>query len=409
MRIKSSKLLENFRHYEIPFASRMAQLQRAGKDIISFSGGDAALLGYVPPEYVRTALINAAGKNLTMYPSSAKDVIMAFREAVVEREKKVHGVSYDPDDIIWTNGVTHAHELIYFSLLNPEDECIVLEPTYFTWLEYGYVYPHKLVPARGGVEENDWRLDPDDIRAKITDKTKVIIMVNPNNPTGAVWDEKAVKEVIDIAGEYGVLLISDEIYDLTVFDGLKSVPAASLAGDVPVITLNGMTKNWLVQGWRVGYMLFHDPQDQIREYKEKFMDYVNFSLLMPTPVMAAAVEVLKASLEKSAMDHLHALNEKLEKQRDYLWKRMNEIEGVSCAKPQSGYFSFPLIEGVGKIWKDEGEFVLDLLEDGVYLRPGFLFGSVYGQRHVRASFLLSIDQMRIGLDIWQAFMKKHVR
>ena len=367
------------------------------------------MLGYLPPEYARMALVNAAGKNLTMYPGSAKDVIAAFREAVVEREKKIHGVSYDSDDITWTNGVTHAHQLIYFSLLNPEDECIILEPTYHSWLEYGYVYPHKLVPARGGVEENEWRVEPDDIRAKITDKTKVIVMVNPNNPTGAVWDEKTVKKIIDIAGEYDVLLVSDEIYDLTVFDGLKSVPAASLAGDVPVITLNGLTKNWLLQGWRVGYMLFHDPQGRIQDYKERFMDYVDYALLMPTPMMAAAAEVLKASLEKGAMDHLCAVNEKLEKQSDYLWKGMNEIEGVSCAKPRSGYFSFPLIEGVGKIWKDEGEFVLDLLEDGVYLRPGFLFGSIYGRRHVRASFLLSIDAMRKGLDIWAGFMKKHLR
>ena len=139
------------------------------------------------------------------------------------------------------------------------------------------------------------------------------------------------------------------------------------------------------------------------------MDYMDYALLMPTPMMAAAAEVLKASLEKGAMDHLCAVNEKLEKQSDYLWKGMNEIEGVSCAKPRSGYFSFPLIEGVGKIWKDEGEFVLDLLEDGVYLRPGFLFGSIYGRRHVRVSFLLSLDAMRKGLDIWGGFMKKHLR
>lgn len=407
--MKSSRLLQNFRHYEIPFQARIAQLQSAGKEIVSFSGGDAALLGYVPPEYARSALINAAEKNLTVYPSSAKDVISAFRGAAVEREKKIHGVSYDPSDVTWTNGVTHAHQLIYFSLLNPEDECIILEPTYHSWLEYAYVYPHKLVPVRGGVEENEWRVEPDDIRTKITDKTKVIILVNPNNPTGAVWDEKTVKEIVDIAGEHSVLLISDEIYDLTVFDGLKSVPVASLARDVPVITLNGLTKNWLLQGWRVGYMLFHDPQGQIQDYKKRLMDFLDYSLLLPTPILAAAAQVLKTSLEEGAMDHLHAVNEKLEKQRDYLWKRMNEIEGVRCVKPHSGYFSFPLIEGVGKIWKDEGEFVLDLLEEGVYLRPGFLFGSVYGRRHVRATFLLSVDAMRKGLDIWQTFMKKRVR
>jgi len=408
MQVKPSKLFQNFRYYEAPFVARMMELKRAGKEIVSFSGGDAALLGYEPPEYTTIALVNAAKKNLTMYPSSAVDLIKRFREAVARREKEVHGMSYNPEDIVWTNGVTHAHDLIYFSLLGPEDECILLEPTYHSWCELAYIYQCKLVPARGGVEENEWVPNPDDIRAKISEKTKVLIMVNPNNPTGAVWDWKTVKEIVDIAGEHDILVISDEIYDLTVFDGLKSIPAASLAKDVPVITLNGMTKNWLLQGWRMGYMLFHDPKGEMQEFKKKFIDYVNYSLLMPPTMMLAATEVLERSLEKGAMDHLNALNRKLEKHADYLWKRLNEMEGVSCVKPRSGYFAFPLIEGVGNIWKNEGEFVLDLLEEGVYVRPGFVFGSVYGQRHVRVSFLPSIEEMEKGFDLWERFMRKRL-
>jgi aspartate/methionine/tyrosine aminotransferase len=406
MQINPSRRLENFNHYERPFTTKMAELRRAGEEIISFSGGDAAFLGYMPPEYVKEALVNAAKKNLTMYVDPG--LIKRFREVVVAREKKVHGMFYSPEDIVWTNGVTHAHSLIYFSLLDPRDECILLEPAYHSLLEFGYIYPHKMIPVRGGVEENDWCLDPEDIREKITENTKILLMVNPNNPTGAVWDEKVVKEVVDIAGENDILIVSDEIYDLTVFDGLESVPTASLARDVPIITLNGMTKNWLVQGWRVGYMLFQDPEGRLQRYKEKFMDYVRYSLLMSPTMMAAAVEVFERSFEKGAMEHINALNRKLEKQRDYLWKRLNEMEGISCVKPRSGYFAFPSIGGTEKTWKNDGEFVIDLLEEGVYVRPGFIFGSKFGQGHVRVSFLLSIDEMRNGFDIWEEFMKKRV-
>jgi len=408
MQVKPSKRLETFHNYEKPFRERMSELEQRGKNIISFAGSDVHPFGYMPPKYVQEALIKAAKKNLTMYPSIRSSIGKRFREAVVAREKKVHGVSYDPEDVIWTNGVTHAHELLYFSLLDPGDECLLLEPTYLTWCEFGYVYSDKIISVRGGVEENEWQVDPDDIRAKITEKSKVLIMVNPNNPTGAVWDRKTVKEIIDIAGEHDILVISDEIYDLIVFDGLKSVPAASVANDVPVITLNGLTKNWLAQGWRVGYMLFHDPEGKMEQFKKKLMDYVDFLLLMPPTMADAAAEVLEKSLEKGGMDHIDALNRKLEKHRDYLWKRLNEIDGISCVKPRSGYFSFPLIEGIGRIWKDEREFVYDLLEHGVYVRPGFLFGKVYGQRHVRMSFILPIDMMRKGLDRLEAFMKKRM-
>jgi len=408
MRVKPSILLSNFGHYETPFIRRMSESIKEGKKIISFSGGDVVPFGYKPPEYVKKALINAANKNLTHYPSLNSPEGKRFRESVSTREKKVHKVSYDPEDIIWTNGVTHSHSLLYFSLVDPEDKCLLLEPTYFTWCEFGHIYPHKMISVRGGIEENEWQVDPDDIRAKVTENTKILIMVNPNNPTGAVWDEKTVKEIIDIAGENDILIISDEIYDLIVFDGLKSVPTASIAKDVPVITLNGMTKNWLAQGWRVGYMLFHDPEGKMEEFKDKFMDYVNFLMLMPPTITDAAAEVFEKSIEKGAMDHIDALNRKLEKQRDYLLKRLNEIEGISCVKPRSGYFSFPLIEDVGKLWKSEKAFVYDLLKEGVYVRPGFLFGKEYGLKHVRASFILPIDVMKEGFDKWKVFMKKRV-
>ncbi|MDH5770100.1 MAG: aminotransferase class I/II-fold pyridoxal phosphate-dependent enzyme [Candidatus Bathyarchaeota archaeon] len=285
MQVKPSNLLQNFRHYEVPFLRRIAELERGGKEIISFTGGDAALLGYEPPAYTTTALVNAAKKNLTMYPSFSRDLIKRFREAVARREKKVHGTSYDPEDVIWTNGVTHAHNLVYFSLLGPENECILLEPTHFSWC----------------------------------------------------------------ARELKML-----------------------------------------------------------EFKKKFTDYVNFCVLMPMTTIAAATEVLERSLDMGGMNHLDTLNKKLERQRDFLWKRMNEIEGVSCVKPRGTYYTFPLIEEVGKTWKSEGKFVMDLLEEGVYVRPGFLFGSVNCQRHVRVSFILSIDEMRRGLDVWETFMKKQV-
>ena len=283
-------------------------------------------------------------------------------------------------------------------------------------LNYGEQACEKLYPFQkiscGSIEDEGWGPDLEELREKITDKTKGIVVVNPNNPTGVVYDEKTLREIVDIAGTHDIPLISDEIYDLTIFDGLKTISMASISGDVPCIVLNGMTKNYCVPGWRVGYMCFHDPEFKMEELKKRINNYIGYLIsLMPTPIQAAAATSLNASLEhyEEYREYLTKMMNKLAERRDYTWKRLNEIEGISCVKSNASYFSFPRIEAIGKTWKDDNDFVMSVLEEvGVFLRPGFIFGEKYGVGHTRVTFLYSIDELRERYDRLEAFMKRHV-
>ena len=239
------------------------------------------------------------------------------------------------------------------------------------------------------------------MRSKITKKTRAIVITNPNNPTGALYGKKVVKQMLDVAGEHNLLVISDEIYDqITYSEDFAST--AYLAKDIPVVGLNGFSKTYLMTGWRLGYMYFKAERGELEEVKQSILQECRIRLCANTPVQIAATAALDGP-----QDHIKVMVEKLRQRRDYAWKRLSEIEGLSCTKPEGAFYIFPKIHGVGSRWKTDLDFVVDLLrQTGVLLVHGSGFDPFYGNGHARVVFLPPIETLEQALDALERFMEK---
>jgi aspartate/methionine/tyrosine aminotransferase len=227
------------------------------------------------------------------------------------------------------------------------------------------------------------------------------VLINPNNPTGALYSKKIINEIIDLAGEHKIPIISDEIYDDMVFDE-RQYATATIAEDVPVITLNGFSKIYLVPGWRMGYTMFHH-NGELDEIQDAFMRIARSRLCANSVCQRACIAALKGP-----QDHIKEVNKKLRKRRDFSYKRLNEIEGISTAKPEGAFYIFPKIEAMLQgIWKDDKEFVLDLLhKKHVLVVHGSGFCSTYGKDHFRVVILPRLETLENAFDRLEEFMKE---
>jgi aspartate/methionine/tyrosine aminotransferase len=231
-----------------------------------------------------------------------------------------------------------------------------------------------------------------------------LVITNPNNPTGAVYGKKVIKQMLDIAGENNLLVISDEIYDqLTFTEDFAST--AYLAKDIPVVGLNGFSKVYRMTGWRLGYVYFKALGNQLTELKQAIEKECRIRICANTPVQKAGVAALNGP-----QDDIKDYVAKLKERGEYAWKRLNEIEGISCAKPEGAFYVFPKIHEVGSRWKTDLDFVLHLLkETGVLTVNGSGFDTVYGAGHFRAVFLPPIETLEEAFNEVERFMKKKTR
>lgn len=374
------------------------KLEKKGIKVLKMNIGDPIAYDFDTPKHMKEALYKASLDGYNGYaPSEGYEIL---REEIAKREKRRNGLDYDIDDICITTGVTEALQIFLSACLDHGDELLVPGPTY---------PPYNLITAFNGakpvpyatIEEEDWQPDVDDIRKKINEKTKGIVIINPNNPTGALYSEKVVKEIVDVAGEHGIVVVSDEIYDDIVFEG-KQCATASLADDVPVITFNGFSKVYLVPGWRVGYALF-SPNEELEELKEAYLRIARARLCANSVCQLAMVSALKGSQE-----HIKEMVRILKERRDFAYKRINEIDGLSTAKPQGAFYIFPRIEK--SVWKDDKEFVMDVLNNAnVLFVHGSGFCPVYGKNHFRAVILPPIETMEEAFNRVEAFMKRRLK
>jgi aspartate/methionine/tyrosine aminotransferase len=255
-------------------------------------------------------------------------------------------------------------------------------------------------------EEEEWKPDLDQLRGALTNRTKAIVIVSPSNPCGTVYSDKTLKDIIDIAGEHNLPIISDEIYGLLTFDGVEAKSVAYLAGDVPVIVLNGMAKIFQRTGWYIGYVCFHDPKEQITEIKNTVKQvarlYGRYSTRIPTPVVYAAAKAYEGNL-----DAAEEMLGKLQERRDYTMKRLNEIEGISCVKPKAALYAFPRVDAIGKAWKTDDAFIHDMIkEEQVRFTAGRAFGKL-GLGHFRTLLMPDMKTLEAVYDRLERFMKKH--
>lgn len=374
------------------------QLEKKGIKVLKMNIGDPIAYDFDTPQHMKEALYKAALDGYNGYaPSEGYEEL---RKAIAEREKKRNGMDYDIDDICITTGVTEALQIFLASCLNEGDELLVPGPTYPPYNLITTFHGAKPVPY-ATIESEGWQPDIDDIRKKINEKTKGIVIINPNNPTGALYSAKVVKEIVDVAAEHGLAIVSDEIYDDIVFEG-KQYATASLAKDVPMLTFNGFSKVYLVPGWRIGYALFNSPNGELDELKDAFLRIARARLCANSVCQLAMIEALKGSQR-----HIDEMIKRLRERRDFAYKRLNEIEGISTAKPQGAFYIFPKIES--NAWKDDKEFVLDVLNEiHVLFVHGSGFCPIYGKNHFRAVILPPVEMMEEAFNRLELFMKRRL-
>lgn len=377
------------------------EMEKKGVEVLHLNIGDPIKYDFVTPEHIRDALYEAAVEGHNGYSPSEGDV--EFRNAIIEREKRRNDVDYDLDDVCVTTGVTEALQLLLNASLDAGDEVLVPGPTYPQYnliTRFNSAVP---VPYRT-IEEDNWQPDVDDIRVKISERTKGIVVINPNNPTGALYSRKVIQGIVDLAGEHQLPVISDEIYDDITFDGTQTA-TASLAKDVPVITLNGLSKVYLVPGWRVGWALFHH-NGELDEIQDAFLRLARSRLCANSVCQRSGIKALRGPQK-----HVDEMNQRLKERRDFSYKRLNEIEGISTAKPDGAFYIFPKIDAMdSNLWKDDKEFVLDVLKNThVLIVNGSGFCSTYGKNHFRAVFLPPIETLEKAFNKLEVFMKEKLK
>jgi len=369
-----------------------AKLERKGIEVLKLNIGDPIKYDFKTPEHIRKAAAEAIMNSRSEY--SPSEGLLELREAIVQKEKE-YSVDITSDDIVVTTGVTEALMLIFGAALNPGEEILVPGPTYPPYITYPTFYDGVPKTYRT-VEEESWQPDIDDIRKKINEKTKAIAVINPNNPTGAYYGEKVLKEIADIAGEHGLFLISDEIYDKMLYDDIFVSPA-KLAKDVPMIILNGISKVYLAPGWRIGYLAIRDADRQLEDIRDGIMRQARARLCANTPLQLGYLAALNGP-----QGHIQKTMETLRKRRDYVLKRVGEIDGLSVVSPRGAFYMFIKVENCN----DDKRFVLDLLmKKHVLTVHGSGFCPIYGKGHFRIVNLPPVEYLATAFDRIEEFMK----
>jgi alanine-synthesizing transaminase len=283
---------------------------------------------------------------------------MSARRAVVSRYEQVPGFpKFDPDDVYLGNGVSELITMVMQALLDEGDEVLIPAPDYPLWTA--------MTSLGGGTpvhyvcdELNGWQPDLDDIRAKITPRTKAIVIINPNNPTGAVYSREVLEGIAALAREHSLLILSDEIYDRILFDDAQHIPMATVAPDLLCLTFNGLSKTYRVAGYRSGWLVITGPKSHAKGFIEGITLLASTRLCPNVPAQYAVQAALSGV---QSIDALIAPTGRLHEQRDAAWRGLEAIPGVSCVMPQGALYAFPRLDPDVYEIPDDGKFVYDFL------------------------------------------------
>ena len=391
--LKVSKKVAGVEYAIRDIVSAATKLEKQGKKIQYLNIGDPVLYGFQPPDYVKEALIKAIQKGENYYAPS--EGLPELRDLISQKEHK-KGLSVSSDDILVTNGVSEGLDMIMSSIVEEGDEVLLPGPYYPPYASY--IRLHGGIPIEFAVDLDNSTPDIDDIRSKITPKTIAICLISPNNPTGVVFNEKALKDLVDVANENNLYIICDEIYDQIVFDE-KFVGIGKVAGTSPVILLNGFSKVHLMSGWRIGYIAFNNSP-ALEQLRENLPKLARVRISTNLPVQHAALESLMGPQE-----YISKFVSELKTRRDLVVKRLNSMPGLSCTNPKGAFYAFPKIEQ-SKFDSDK-EFVMELLNSkGVLTVHGSGFGKQYGSGHFRLVFLPNLNVLDSALDKIEEFVSQ---
>ena len=384
--LKSAKLANVCYDIRGPVMERAKQMEEEGQRIIKLNIGNLAPFGFEAPEEIQQDVIlnlpNSSGYSDSKGMFAARKAIMHYCQS-----KKIAGVGLD--DIYIGNGASELIVMAMQGLLNTGDEVLVPAPDYPLWTA--------AVTLAGGTprhylcdEANEWNPDLADMRSKITENTRAIVIINPNNPTGALYSDDILKEIVQIAKENNLIIFADEIYDKMLYDGATHTSIASLSDEVLFVTLNGLSKNYRACGYRSGWMVVSGEKKHAQDYINGLTILASMRLCSNVPGQFAIQTALGGY---QSIHDLVAPSGRLAKQRDLAYKLLTQIPGITCVKPRAGLYLFPRLDPAVYPIKDDQQFILELLEsEKVLVVQGTGFNWVHPD-HLRIVFLPNVDDL----------------
>ena len=384
---KSPKLNNVLYDVRGPVVDEAERMEEAGTQILKLNIGNPAPFGFHTPDEViydmRRQLTECEGYSPAQGLFSARKAIMQYAQL-----KKIPNVTMD--DIYTGNGVSELINLCMSALLDDGDEILIPAPDYPLWTACATLAGGKAVHYICD-EQADWYPDLDDIRRKITDRTKGIVIINPNNPTGALYPRELLQQIVEIAREHQLIIFSDEIYDRLVMDGEEHVSIASLAPDLFCVTYSGLSKSHMIAGFRIGWMIFSGNKKIAKDYMEGVKMLSNMRLCSNVPAQSIVQTALGG--HQSVNSYL-VPGGRIYEQREYIYRALTDIPGITAVKPKAAFYIFPKIDVKKFNITDDERFALDLLRDKKIL---LIHGGGFNWQepdHFRVVYLPRIEVLR---------------
>ena len=369
------------------------QVAATGREMVYLNIGDPNLFDFRTPDHIIAAIEQAMRDNYCGYgPSSGTPEALE----AIRAEAAANGIG-SIQDVFVTTGASEAIDLALTALVEPGENVLVPTP--------GYPIYGAIINKLGAVEnhyyldeDDGFRLNVADIAARIDEKTRAIVVINPNNPTGSLTDRQTLQAIVDLAAEHNLVVLADDIYDKLLLDGRKAVPLASLSSDVPIVTFNGLSKAYLGPGLRIGWGIVSGPGEVVGDYIEAINKLLRARLSASHPVMRAIPAALQGP-----QDHLDEVRAKLARRRDLTVEMLNAIDGISCTTPGGAFYAFP------RLHTDlpDKAFAEGLVRGtGVVVVPGSGFGQRPGTQHFRVVFLPEEDTLEQAYRKIDAFFQE---
>lgn len=400
-KLKKSTKLDNV-CYDIrgPVLERARKMEEEGHHIIKLNIGNPGVFGLDVPDEIQQDVIRNMSKSGVYTESQG---LFEPRKAIMHYTQSKHIAGVTVDDIIIGNGVSELIVMAMQGLLNNGDQVLVPAPDYPLWTAAatlaGGTARHYLCD-----EENEWLPNLEDIESKINANTRAIVVINPNNPTGALYPKETLEGIIDIARHHGLVIFADEIYDKVLYDGNEHISMASLADDVLFVTFNGLSKNYRACGYRAGWMIVSGDKPHATEYMEGLNMLASMRLCSN---VAGQLAIQTALGGYQSIDDLVAPGGRLCKQRDLAYEMLTAIPGVSCVKPKAAMYLFPKLDPTVYPIEDDQKFILDLLEEEKVL---LVQGSGFNWKasdHFRVVFLPNVDDLTEAINRIARFLKNY--
>ncbi len=393
MYIKPASRLGQIKYSVMDTIARAHEAEKKGKEILYLHIGDPLLFDFDTPSQIIEETYKAMLDRKTGYTetSGITDAIEA-----VENYSSGKGIK-NINDIFITTGVSEAIDMSIAALVDEGENILVPIPCYPIYITS--LYKHGAFPNPYYLDEsNNWQPDIEDIKSKINDKTRGIVIINPNNPTGSLYSNETIRKVIDLCLEYNLVLFSDEIYDRLLFDGEVHTSPASMTVDATIVTFNGLSKSYLAPGFRIGWMVVSGHEKTNRDYCEAIATFTRARLCANHPEQYA----IKPALEGD-QSHITEMVEKLQKRRDITVNMLNSIDGINCVAPNAAFYAFPELQ----FEINDIDFVHGLIDEtGVIPMHGSGFGQKEGTNHFRVVFLAQEETLEKAYNILGDYVEK---